>query len=650
MPRIRQDTPKQRRLRNRPGVALIMTLMLTFAIGALAMGAIYTKSNAYLVGRAAEREKEFRFAADAALQIGKSRLNNDPYALPDTGYATLQAGAQILGANGQAVAGLTYNLYAGPTGSTTGQFGRFGSVISEVIGPRGAKFVRRLELQQESFARYAYWTNKEKMPSGATIYFASGDVLWGPVWSNDNITIHSSGATFNDDVTTAQQIISPNYGTFKKSYTENANPITLPTITALSKLPGYAASGNFSFTPPSNGGAQAVRMRAEFVAVDLNGDGDNMDPDEGFVRVYEANGGQEDWIRADWTTNKANAVNCGDYHRVMIGGVPQYRFFPAVTHNTTSATAWARNLWDAVPGVSTSWVNFHAGRTVNQIMSTSLAPGQPQHRCFLGGDPNLVAVERNGNGGVAAGQIGGDNTTFTANAGAGATRGHWKQWPGPIDPRLLAARPQDAAYLFPLHRSQNLGSKGVIYFNGTVLLSGVLRGRVTVYSSAYVVYGDDLRYSTDPASGTCNDMFGVISTEDIIVADNAINSPQNTGTWRNMDDTKDLHLHGVQMALSESFYVENYFSGATNANDCGPVNVGRGCLFLLGGLIQERRGAVGLTNGSGFLKRYSYDRCAIQIPPPYFPTTGRFVDNRYSELDPAQFNVGNFFAALKPNY
>ena len=131
------------------------------------------------------------------------------------------------------------------------------------------------------------------------------------------------------------------------------------------------------------------------------------------------------------------------------------------------------------------------------------------------------------------------------------------------------------------------------------MLSGVLRGRVTVYSSATVMYGDDLRYSSEPANGICTDMLGVIGTEDVVVADNAINSPQDASGWKNMDDTKDLHLHGVQMALSESFTVENYNSGPTNANDCGTVDNGRGCLFLLGGLIQERRGAVGLVNGSG---------------------------------------------------
>ena len=75
---------------------------------------------------------------------------------------------------------------------------------------------------------------------------------------------------------------------------------------------------------------------------------------------------------------------------------------------------------------------------------------------------------------------------------------------------------------------------------------------------------------------------------------------------------------------------------------------GRGCLYLYGGLIQESRGPVGLVNGSGYVKRYSYDHCAVVNPPPYFPTTGKFLDNRYYEIDPVRFNVSQLFASLVP--
>jgi hypothetical protein len=103
------------------------------------------------------------------------------------------------------------------------------------------------------------------------------------------------------------------------------------------------------------------------------------------------------------------------------------------------------------------------------------------------------------------------------------------------------------------------------------------------------------------------------------------------------------------MALNTSFGVEQWDTGPSNANDCEGTNGGRGCLYLYGGLIQQQRGAVGLVSGQGFIKRYSYDRCAISKPPPYFPTTGRFLDNRYYEIDPVRFDVKKLFAGLVPN-
>jgi hypothetical protein len=54
-------------------------------------------------------------------------------------------------------------------------------------------------------------------------------------------------------------------------------------------------------------------------------------------------------------------------------------------------------------------------------------------------------------------------------------------------------------------------------------------------------------------------------------------------------------------------------------------------------------------NGHGFIKRYSYDRCGVVNPPPYFPTTGRFLDNRYYEIDPVKFNVNQLFLTLTPD-
>ena len=204
--------------------------------------------------------------------------------------------------------------------------------------------------------------------------------------------------------------------------------------------------------------------------------------------------------------------------------------------------------------------------------------------------------------------------------------------------------------MWPLFRALNPSFKGVIEVDGTVGISGVLRGRLTLYATGSVIILDDLRYATDPsvAYPACPDVLGIIATDNIWVADNAVNDPPNIGTFRNMDDTKDLFIHATMMALNTSFQVENYMGGATTAT-CQGVTAGRSCLFVAGGIIQAKRGSVGSTTVHGYQKQYSYDRCTVPKPPPYFPTTGRYLDNRYYEIDPVRFNVASLFARLTSN-
>jgi hypothetical protein len=117
----------------------------------------------------------------------------------------------------------------------------------------------------------------------------------------------------------------------------------------------------------------------------------------------------------------------------------------------------------------------------------------------------------------------------------------------------------------------------------------------------------------------CRDILGLISDKDIVIADNAFNTPQDIGSVTvNVDDTKDIYIHGVMLALGTSFRVQNYNSGPTNVNDCKVSSNGRGCIYLSGGLIQQARGAVGTSSGSGFARRYAYDHCAVVTRRPIF--------------------------------
>ena len=64
-----------------------------------------------------------------------------------------------------------------------------------------------------------------------------------------------------------------------------------------------------------------------------------------------------------------------------------------------------------------------------------------------------------------------------------------------------------------------------------------------------------------------------------------------------MDDTPDLYLHAVLMALNTSFPVENYTVARTTRSRVRTSTDGLGCFFLTGGLIQDNRGPVGPTSG-----------------------------------------------------
>ncbi len=628
---------------NRRGFALAMALVFTFAIGALATSAIILNSNASLMAKAVDRQRDLSYAAEEALQIGKSQLNFDPAALPDSGESQIITSAPVQEADGTTLPGIRVNAWIGPTGSTTGQFGRFASVVAQAVDNRGFGFVRRLELTQESFAKFAYWTNSETCCGGATIYFNNGDELWGPVFSNDIIHIGSGGAKFHDNVSTAQTISGLGYGTFLKGYTQHAQPISLPSTAILSKLPAYASLAGYNFTSGSSTGASNVLTRIEFVATDVMGTGDSLAIQDGFFRVYNANAGNYHWLRGDWPggSTQANYLNCGDWHAVTPGGPLQ--FFPIAVHNTS----WFQALMVA-GGMTATQASSEATASVQTILSHANA------RCYPGGDPHLVAVARTAAlyPNPADRQKGGTDTTFTPVDAYGS----WVKYSGSPNSTVAAARPYDAMYLFPLYRGFNGNVKGVVTFSGNTAVSGTVRGRVTLYdqNGSFVII-DDLRYADDPALGICADILGLLSDDNIVVADNAINTPQdiNTGSgtlWKSLDDTQDMYIQAVVMALNTSFTVENYSSGPYNALSCQGSVDGRGCLYVTGGIIQNNRGPVGMSNGYGYVKRYSYDRCAAVNPPPYFPTTGRFTDNRYFELNPVGFNVVNLFKSLSPTH
>jgi len=565
----------QRMIDNERGIALVVVLLVVVAVAAMLAGSALLSSSTSLIARHEARLGVLETAADAGLEEARSTINGTKALYPDTGFTTLEAGVTVYAADASPIPNVRRWLYAGPSGVTTGQYGVFGSIVSVTQDLQGDRVVRRSEVNQESFSKYAYFTTAEN-----NIQFANGDLILGPVFSDDYINIASSGAIFNGPVATAKKVNGKAFGVYKQGVTEGAAFIAMPGTADLLKLKGQAAVGGTAIVSQTLGveaDGQAT-TRIEFVALDLNGDNDSTDDGEGFMKVYQlTNPGEIWWVVGDAKTAQQQK---GDSTNVL-----------------TSPNC-----------------------TLSAIKKT---------RCYLGGSDAL-------NGGAFQ---------------AADAHGHWIPWVGPVDPRLNALGRPDANYLWPINRATNPNFRGVVYVDGRVAVSGKLRGRLTLAASSNIIIADDLRYVTNPGAANCADVLGLFSGGDIIVADNLVNDPApgvaTVPSARSWDETPDTWLDGFVLALG-SFKAENYNKGSRNASLCGAAGSGRGCLFVSGGVIQTSRGAVGLTSGEGYVKRYQYDQCGANNPPPYFPTTGHFVRGHYYEVDPTGFDVNSYWSLLVP--
>lgn len=628
---------------NPRGIALVVVMLLTIAVAALAAGAIFLGSSSYLIARGQEREEDMRNAADAGIELGRSALNGNPALFPDSNYTALQVSQPVTDASGNVIPNVTRSIYYGPTGSSTGQYGIFGSVVSVITDRTGAVMVRRGELSQESFARFAYYTDSE----GSGICFGNGDQIWGPVHTNDDMCIYSSGVRFRNQVEVSGTITGKTYGVFDLGYIEHGAVVPLPTTADLAKLNNYATTGGMSFAALAGGGSYQARLRIEFVALDLDGDGKVTGPTEGFFRIYQDTGATNaDYVTATPPTNSYSNLNCGDTHTPVAGNPPV--FYTTAWH--LSRTATPGTWFTTVTGHNNSF-STSTGRQANATASVQ----QGSSHCYLAGDDHLFVTS-------AAGGPAPRNTFQAAD-----TYGQWLRYTTTPDASVIAAlknvasaavdtsltsRTLQAQYLWPLSRQFNPNTKGVIYVTGKVELSGVVNSRVTVAATDNIIIADDLKYAIAPGSTQClaANMLGLLTPGSIYMADNEMNTPQRWWTssgYHTYSSTSDEYIQGVLLTLN-SFEVEDYDTGPTSQEPCGTTATGRGCLYLTGGIIQDTRGAVGTTGGTGYIKRYAYDQCAFQTPPPYFPTTGRFYRNRYYEIDPVGFDVATFFHNLTP--
>ncbi len=577
------------------GVALITVVLVALAVSSVAVAASMMTMSGTMVRKFSERASIADHAALSGVELGLSALLADSTLYPTTGYTTLENSEVVYDAAGNPIFGIRRSTYLGPSSDPAR-----GSIVSEVWTQGGVVAVRRLVVSATSFASFGQFMDSAQ----ASTVFSAVDDQFGPIHSNSDISIGlpvgSDSARFFAKVTVGGNIMNPARGVFMNGFTEGVSPISLPSHSDIALLRNRAISGGL-LIPGTTGGGFAATTRLEFIAVDMDGDTVTTTDDvEGFVRVYRNTVDARHLMAWPLLGNPIDTPNCG--------------------------------VWDG-----TTFRSFPGGGFAARA-DAEVAVDLNQYRCFLGGDPIL------------------NDGNFSATPPDG---GVWLERFGDLPSGAGFNARSDKNYLHPYTPGVNPTTTGVIYVDGDVAVSGLVRGRVTLVSADDIIIVDDLVQKSDPSASSCGgDLIGLIANEEVAISDNTLNTPQRyggTGGYHTMSATKDEYVHAIIMAL-ENFRVSNATGGPDAADNlglgaepCEGVPWGRGCLYVTGGLLRRHRrpNDLGAAGGAGYQLRISYNGCVRQGAPPHFPSTGGFKGESVVEMDGANFDPVTWFAAYQ---
>ena len=657
---------RKRLAASRRGFALLTVLLVSIVGAVLALASGMLAMSNVLIQSGSDRAAAVDDAALSGLEIERSRMNAKLDTVPLTGYKTVES-ASVTG-------GITRTTWISRLGNsdslaTTGEFGVQSEIVSQATDAFGNVAIRRVQMYQESFARYASFTDQGKSTNGSTLWWALGAQAQGPVHSNDTIFVWngtpSPQATFFDKVTTAKVVLNKTSADFRKGQPlEKVARIPMPTSADLDALKTIANNAGYSFTPDLVTGDSALAtMRIEFLAIDADGDGNTTGPNDGYFRVYKVTSATNPYgagyALARPPAPPTTGLCLSTLNFTLIANVGcVLPLAPGLIGTTVDSTLFSNNCGvpKTVAGVQTMPRTFRhtaviasAVTYLAKMAAKDSAFDDPTARCYLGGDERLST-----------------DGLFHATDSAG----YWVARTSGSVPASIAAR-ADGAYLWPLSASLNPNFRGVIFAEGKVAVSGTVRGRITVASRAALVIAHDLKQATSPAiaTGTClpdDDIVGLFSGSYVIYADNELGTPQwrvnintisvpnivtytgNGYTWPRKDfdpstGRPDMTIHASALAL-KSVVTENSSppSGLPAAK-----YVDRGTTRLIGGTIESSSGQTGTMNGSylhGYHDDLSFNQCALKYPPPYFPTTGHWTRTQFYEVNPQGFTPASWFA------
>jgi hypothetical protein len=180
-------TPDARR--GERGSTLLVVLIIMSAVGAIAAGMSFMARTESALASNDVQDKETFYLCESAVEEAIAYLNTLGEPFRGTGPNRDQPFALMTGAhrpNGQVT------VYLDAKDTNSGQPTRFVQISARAEHDNG-RVAKALSVRvgQQNFSRYAYFSDLEVRPSGSIIWFFSGDQLYGPVHTNDQL--HISG-------------------------------------------------------------------------------------------------------------------------------------------------------------------------------------------------------------------------------------------------------------------------------------------------------------------------------------------------------------------------------------------------------------------------------------------------------------------------
>jgi Tfp pilus assembly protein PilX len=223
---------------NERGMTLVIVILIMLALTGIVMGVSSISVNETQVATNEMLDKQVFYLAEAGVE--KSIQHLAELSVPFVGSGPNNDQPVNVYDNTPIYNKGTITSYLDPLDTNTGNPTRFVNItVRATLNGNGMSKVLQVQVGQQNFSRYAYFSDLEKSPSGSTIWFHTEDVFHGPVHTNDQMHIYGS-PTFYEDVSSGASSVDYYHGgppqdnpQFHKGLTLDASPIPLPNDTQM---------------------------------------------------------------------------------------------------------------------------------------------------------------------------------------------------------------------------------------------------------------------------------------------------------------------------------------------------------------------------------------------------------------------------------